>query len=681
MKLFLAFLVPSIFLATVLMSVSKEPTEITSSKKTFDLNNMDKSVSPGDDFFKYVNGNWMKNNPIPDDESRWSAFNVLNEENQAQLKALMDEAASNKHNDAIWKKIGDFYKSGMNTDLIEKNSYQPIQKYLDRINKAKSFEDIVDISSYLYSYGINSFFAFWVGADDKNSSMNIFNFYQGGLTLPERDYYLDESDRMKDIRAKFSSHVANMFKLIQYDESKAKNAGDLVLEIETEIAKVSRTNVALRDPEGNYNKLKLMVIQDKISNYNFDIFFKNIGVEKPIGANIGQPDFFEGLNTILAKYSVDDWKTFLTWKLLTESAPYLSSDFVNENFDFFGKTLSGIPAMKDRWKRVLNTVNGMLGEAVGKIYVEKYFPQKSKDKMLILVENLRASLKNRIENIGWMANETKVKAVDKLAKMRVKIGYPDKWKDYSILEVSENNYFQNIINSSKFQLADNMSKLGKEVDKDEWHMTPQTINAYYSPNGNEIVFPAAILQAPFFDVDADDAINYGAIGVVIGHEMTHGFDDQGRNFDAIGNLQDWWTKEDGDNFTKKSKVLIDQFNAYKVVGDMTINGELTLGENIADFGGLRVSLDALKMATKGKMDAPKIDGFSPLQRFFLSYAQIWRQNIREEELINRLKGDVHSPGEYRVNGGVVNIPEFYDAFGIKNTDKLFVKPENRADIW
>ncbi len=681
MKLFFAYLLPAVFFASVLSSLSKDSHDINSVKSAFDVKNMDKSVSPGSDFFRYVNGNWMKNNPIPDDESRWSAFNVLNEDNQAKLKSLFEEAASGTHKDAIWTKIGNFYKSGMNTDLIEKNGSEPLKPFLQKINQSKSLKDVIEVSSYFNSYGISTFFSYWVGPDDKNSSVNIFSFYQGGLTLPERDYYIDEDERMIDVRKKYSAHITNMFKLINFPEDASIKAGEIVLKIETDIANVSRTNVALRDPEKNYSRIKFLAFQSNFSNFDLNIFFKTIGINNPYDMNVGQPDFFDGLNKIITKYSVEDWKIFLTWRLLTESAPNLSSNFVNENFDFFGKTLSGIPTMKDRWKRVLNSVNGMLGEPVGKIYVEKYFPKESKEKMLDLVENLRASLKNRLENVDWMAKETKVKAVEKLAKMRVKIGYPDKWKDFSKLEISDNNYFQNILNSSKFLLQDNLSKNGNEVDKDEWHMTPQTINAYYSPNGNEIVFPAAILQAPFFDVKADDAINYGAIGVVIGHEMTHGFDDQGRSYDVSGNLKDWWTKEDAENFTKKSKVLIDQFNSYKVINDMTINGELTLGENIADFGGLKVSVDALKMKLKNKMDSPKIDGFSPLQRFFLSYAQIWRQNIRDEELINRLKGDVHSPGEYRVNGGVVNIPEFYDAFGIKSSDKLFVKPENRAYIW
>lgn len=681
MKFMLLALMPSLFLALALKTYSKEPNNHQEPNSVFDVKNMDTSIKPGTDFFKYVNGNWMKNNPIPNDESRWSAFNVLNEENQHRLKELMEEASSKKHKEPIWNKIGNFYKSGMNTELIESKSFEPIKVYLNQINSAKTFKDIVNLSSNFNSLGINTFFSFWVGADDKNSKINIFNFYQGGLSLPERDYYLEDNDRMKDIRAHFTKHITNMFKLINYDNDKAEKAGKLVLEIETDIAKASRTNVALRDPEKNYNKLKINDLQGKLKLFDLNIFFQNLGISKPSEANVGQPDFFEGLDKIFAKYSVDDWKTLLTWRILTESAPYLSSNFVNENFDFFGKTLSGIPVMKERWKRVLNTVNGLIGEPVGKIYVEKYFPQKSKDKMLVLVENLRKVLKSRIENLSWMSKTTKVKALDKLAKIRVKIGYPDKWKDFSKLEISDNNYFQNVLNTSKFLSEDNLSKVGKEVDRDEWHMTPQTVNAYYNPNGNEIVFPAAILQPPFFNPEADDAINYGAIGVVIGHEMTHGFDDQGRNFDADGNLKDWWTKEDADNFNKKAKVLVDQFNSYKVINDIHINGELTLGENIADFGGLKIALNALRLALKDNLDSPKIDGFTPLQRFFLSYAQIWRMNIRDEELINRLKSDVHSPGDYRVNGGIVNIPEFYQAFGIKSTDKLFIKPEDRADIW
>lgn len=376
MKLFFAFLLPAVFFASVLSSFSKDSHDINSIQDAFDIKNMDKSVSPGSDFFRYVNGNWMKNNPIPDDESRWSAFNVLNEDNQAKLKLLFEEAASGTHKDAIWMKIGNFYKSGMNTDLIEKNGSEPLKPFLQKINQSKSLKDVIEVSSYFNSYGISTFFSYWVGPDDKNSSVNIFSFYQGGLTLPERDYYIDNDERMIDIRKKYSAHIANMFKLINFTENVSIKAGETVLKIETDIANVSRTNVALRDPEKNYSRIKFLAFQSNFSNFDLNIFFKTLGINNPFDMNVGQPDFFEGLNKIITKYSVEDWKTFLTWRLLTESAPYLSTNFVNENFDFFGKTLSGIPSMKDRWKRVLNSVNGMLGEPVGKIYVEKYFPKK-----------------------------------------------------------------------------------------------------------------------------------------------------------------------------------------------------------------------------------------------------------------------------------------------------------------
>lgn len=660
---------------------TQKQTEKQTKVTAFELKNMDTTIAPGADFFRYVNGNWMKNNPIPADESRWSAFNVLNEENQSKLKVLMEEAQQGKHDGTTWKQIGNFYASGLDTNNINKMGYEPIKPLLSKIDAIKDKNDFVNLSSELNSYGIGTLFNFWVGADDKNSTMNIFNFYQGGLSLPSRDYYLENNERMNKIRNEYVIHLTNMFKLIGTNPDEAKKIADNILKMETEIAQISRTNVALRDPASNYNNLEIKSFQTTFSNYDLNTFFKNIGIQEPASANVGQPEFFAGLNKIINKYTVDDLKNYLKWKLMTESASYLSSDFDNENFNFFGKILYGIPQMKERWKRVLNTTNSSLGEAVGKIYVEKYFPKEAKDKMDKLVENLRVGLKKRIEKVSWMSEETRKKALDKLAKIGVKIGYPNKWKNYDKIEVSKDNYWQNVFNASKFLTADNLNKIGKPVDKEEWHMTPQTVNAYYSPNGNEIVFPAAILQPPFFNVDADDAINYGAIGVVIGHEMTHGFDDQGRNFDAIGNMTDWWTKDDAEKFNEKAKVLVNQFNGYKAIKDETINGELTLGENIADFGGLTVALEALKIQTKDNLKTPKIDNFTPLQRFFLSYAQIWRQNIRDEELMSRLKDDVHSPGEFRVNGGVVNIPEFYEAFNIKSSDKLYVAPESRANIW
>ncbi len=660
----------------------KETSDIVEQKeKSIDSANFDFSVNPGEDFFKYTNGNWMKNNPIPDAESRWGAFNILNLENQKKLLTLFEEAASGSHNDPKWKQIGDFYASGMDTAKIEEAGISPLKQYFEKIDAISSIDDVLKMTGEMASYGMNPFFHFYAGADDKNSEMMVASLYQGGLGLPDRDYYFPKDDRSKMILDEYKKHLGKMFVLFGQSKEEANKSSETILNIETKIAEASSTRLELRDPVKNYNKMLIDDLQKKTSNFNWTLFFEALNVEKPTDIVVGQPKFFESIAKLIKSVPVENWKIFFKWKILNESAAYLNNAFVNQNFEFYGKILSGSKVNQDRWKRVLNTTSAALGEAVGKIYTEKYFPASSKEKMLKLVANLKLALKDRISNLTWMSDATKEKALVKLEKINVKIGYPDKWKDYSSIKVIRDSYITNIINTNIFEVKDNLSKIGKPVDRAEWGMTPQTVNAYYSPNMNEIVFPAAILQPPFFFPDGDDAVNYGAIGVVIGHEMTHGFDDQGRQFDANGNLTDWWTPEDASKFNEKVKVLVNQANAYKIIDDMTVNGELTLGENIADFGGLTVSLVALNKALNKNLESPQIDGFTPLQRFFISYSQVWRQNIRDEETIRRLKEDVHSPGEYRVNGALPNVPEFYQAFNIKEGDKLYIPAEKRAVIW
>jgi putative endopeptidase len=623
----------------------------------------------------------MNNNPIPASESRWGAFNVLNLENQNKLKVLFEEAASGKHKEADWLKIGDFYSSGMDTTEIEKMGITPLKPFFDKIDNIKSPNDLKKVIGELSSYTIQPIFYFYIGADDKNSSMNIANLYQGGLGLPDRDYYFPNDDRMKNIFAEYEKHLVKVFELYGLDAENAKNAAKSVINIETQLAAASSTRLELRDPVKNYNKMPLSELQKISPKFDWNTYFAELGIANPEEINVGQPKFYTTVSKLIETTSIDNWKLFLKWKVIKDASPYLNEAFVNQNFEFYGKVLSGSQEIQDRWKRVLNTTSASLGEAVGKIYAEKYFPASSKDKMLKLVGNLKLALKEHIQNLSWMTDVTKTKALTKLEKINVKIGYPDKWKDYSKLQISKDSYLMNVLNSSKFEMEENLAKIGKPVDRTEWGMTPQTVNAYYSPNMNEIVFPAAILQPPFFYPDGDDAVNYGAIGVVIGHEMTHGFDDQGRQFDADGNLVDWWTKEDADKFTEKVSVLVEQANAFTVIKDMKVDGQLTLGENIADFGGLTVSLTALKKAMNNNIETPAIDGFSPLQRFFISYSQVWRQNIREEEEMRRLKEDVHSPGVYRVNGALPNVPEFYKAFNITESNKLFMPVEKRAVIW
>lgn len=647
-----------------------------------DSTNFDFTIKPGDDFFTYVSGNWMKKNPIPDDESRWSAFNVLNKENQMKLKTLFEEAANGSHKESDWLKIGDFYSSGMDSVKIEEQGIKPLQTYFDKIDNLKNAAEVQSFMGELVLFGINPLFNLGIGPDDKNSNMNIANLYQGGLGLPDRDYYFPGNDeRTKNILSEYEKHLGKMFELYGLSSTDAVKASKVVLKIETELAKASSTRLELRDPVKNYNKMALDELQKKSTNFDWKGYFTALGVNAPAEINVGQPKFYETVSNLIKKVSIDDWKIFLKWTILNDAAPYLNDAYVNQNFEFYGKVLTGSKTNQDRWKRVLNITSSALGEAAGKIYTEKYFPAESKEKMLKLVGNLKIALKQHIENLSWMSGETKAKALTKLEKINVKIGYPDKWKDYTSLKVSRDSYILNVLNSSKFEVSENLAKIGKPVDRTEWGMTPQTVNAYYSPNMNEIVFPAAILQPPFFYSDGDDAVNYGAIGVVIGHEMTHGFDDQGRQFDAEGNLQDWWTKEDADKFNEKVKVLVEHASTFKMSNDMTVNGELTLGENIADFGGLTVALTALKKAQNSNVETPVTDGFTPLQRFFISYAQVWRQNIRPEEEMRRLKEDVHSPGNYRVNGSLPNVPEFYKAFGITTDNKLYMPEEKRALIW
>jgi putative endopeptidase len=678
---FLFVLIMSVTLAFTSCSKKAEDKPIEPTKPAIDLANFDKNIKPGDDFFRYVNGGWMKNNPIPADESRWGAFNVLNLENQKKLRTLFEEAAIGSNKESDWMKIGDFYSSGMDTNSIEKQGIAPLKPFMDKIEAIKTIEDVQKVAGEFNNYGISTLFGTYAGADEKNSVMNIFNLYQGGLGLPDRDYYTQKDDRMKKIRDEYVKHLTKMFELSGQTTEVAAKSAITVMKLETQMATASRTRLDLRDPIKNYNKMPLADLQKQTPKFNWNLYLENLGVKNPADVNVGQPEFFVEISRMMEGISVDEWKTFLKWKLLNETADYLSKAFVEQNFAFYGKVLTGSQQLQDRWKKVLNTTSGLLGEAVGKIYVEKYFPPQAKQRMLKLVDNLKIALETRIKKLDWMSDVTKTKAVQKLSKMAVKIGYPDKWKDFTSLAISRDSYVMNVLNANKFLVADNLNKVNKPVDKMEWHMSPQTVNAYYSPNGNEIVFPAAILQPPFFYLEADDAVNYGAIGVVIGHEMTHGFDDQGRQYDADGNLTDWWTPEDASKFNEKVQILVNQFNTYTAIDSMKIDGKLTVGENIADLGGLTVSLEALRKAANNNVENPKIDDFTPLQRFFISYSQVWRQNIRNEELIKRLKEDVHSPGEFRVNGGLVNIPEFYQAFNVNETKKMFAAPDKRPIIW
>ncbi len=679
-KLFLS-IVPAVFFSCNNSTESKTiDTEII---PALEVQYVDSTVSPGDDFFQYVNGGWLKANPVPDDKTRWGVFNELIEDNKDKVKTIIDAAVADKNAAAgsNKQKIGDFYTSGMDTTAIEKVGITSLNAEFEMIDAVNSIEDVQKLAADFQTMGIAVFFNIWAYADQKNSSMVIANLHQGGLGMPDRDYYTKDDERSKELRIAYLNHLSKMFTLLGDDEQTAKANADKVMGIETRLAKSHLTNLENRDVQRTYNKMSVSELEAIAPDFNWENYFNNIGYPNIDSINVLQKAFVTKVGKTLSEVSVDDWKTFFRWKLIDNTAAYLSSDFVNQNFEFFSKELSGQKQMQPRWKRVLGSTSGALGEAIGQLYVEQYFPAEAKQKMLDLVNNLRVALAVRIEKLDWMSEPTKKAAKEKLDAFTVKIGYPDKWKDYSELTIGEESYVQNVLAANKFGIKENWDKIGKPVDKTEWGMTPQTVNAYYNPTGNEIVFPAAILQPPFFNLNADDAVNYGAIGVVIGHEMSHGFDDQGSQYDKDGNLKNWWADEDAEKFKVQTQKLIEHFDGFVAIDSLHVDGKLTVGENLGDFGGLTIALEAFRIAMKDKDMNAKIDGFTPMERFFMSYATIWRGNIRDEELMRRLREDVHSPGKYRVNGGVFNIPEFYETFNIKETDKLYRSPEQRPVIW
>lgn len=650
----------------------------------FDVQNMDTTMKPGDDFFAYSNGKWLKNNPIPADKNSKDAFDELFERSREYIREIIIDAATAKEvtPESNKQKIGTFYKSGMDTVKITEQGIKPLKAFFDKIESIKTFEDVPLTGAFFQSYSINPFFYLFSNQDSKNSNNVIAQCYQAGLGLPERDYYFNNDESTKKIREKYLIHLTKMFELLKDEPAVAEKNARTVMSIETQLAKASFTNVENQDPQKTYNKFDIEGLNKLSQNINWATYFKRTGYPDLKEINIYQPGFFKELGNMMKSVSVNDWKTFLRWQLINSTAGLLSKDFENQNFDFYYTTLSGQEKMEPRWKLVLDATSGSLGEAIGQLYVEKYFPPVAKERMTALVMNLKTSLKQRIENLAWMGPQTKQEALAKLDNMRLKVGYPNKWRDYSGLEITTDSYVMNVLNSQAFEFRYTMNKVGKPVDREEWGMTPQTVNAGYYANKNEIVFPAGILQPPFFNLDADEAVNYGAIGMVIGHEMTHGFDNRGRQFDKDGNLRDWWTKDDTKAFEDRAAMLIDQYNHLEVLDSTFVNGKLTLGENIADLGGATISFNAYKLSLAGKETPKPIDGFTDTQRFFLSYAQIWRTNMRDAELRRRVKTDEHSPAKVRINGVVYNMPEFYTAFpDIKHGDKLFRAPEQRPVIW
>lgn len=674
------YLVSSIIVILLIFSCS---TQSDKQVKPWDPANMDTTVKASNDFYQYANGNWLKNNPIPEEYSRWGVFEYLAEQNLLQLQTIFNEAAVKKDTKpgTKWQKIGDFYASGMDSSKIESEGVKALTEYFNMIDNLQNRHDVQKVIAEFHSQGITPSFFIFSEQDKKNTEIVIAWLYQGGLGLPDRDYYVNEDARSKEIREAYVKHLTNMFGLLGDDDERARQNAQTVMKLETRLAKASMTRLEQRDPVATFNKMTLRQLDQMTPYFDWVTYFDNIGLGDPGEINVAQPLFFKETGKMMREVNVAEWKTYLRWHLIHETAPYLSSNFVNENFDFFGKFLSGTEKLKPRWKRVLNTTSNNLGELVGQLYVEQYFPPESKQRMLDLVMNLKAAFKEHIQQLDWMSNETKERALAKLEAFGVKIGYPDKWIDYSSLEIKPDYYILNVIRSNEFATDYDLNKIGKPVDPTEWGMTPQTVNAYYHPIRNEIVFPAAILQPPFFNPAADDPINYGAIGVVIGHEMTHGFDDKGRQYDKDGSLNDWWTEEDSKHFEERAHILVEQFDQYNPIDSAYIDGKLTLGENIADLGGLSISYDAMLRALEKNPQTELIDGFTPEQRFFLGYAQIWQSNIRKEKLLLLLKTDVHSPARYRVIGPLSNLPQFYAAFEVQEGDQMWRPEDERANIW
>jgi predicted metalloendopeptidase len=642
----------------------------------------DTSLKPADDFFLYANGGWLKANPIPADQTTWGAFSELREGNRKTLREIMEAAANAKApKGSALQKVGDFYAAGMDVATIEKAGLKPLKPMMARIESIKNTKDLAAEIGRMHTETSNPAFGFGVGQDDKDSTSYIAQFVQGGLGLPDRDYYTLEDEKSKDIRAKYLDHMVKMFELMGESKLMAKAHSAMVLEVETRLAKASMTQVEQRDPHAVYHKMSPVELAKLAPDFPWESYFKAISLPEQKMILVRQPAFFAELGHMAKEVSLSQWKTYLRWNLLRGTANDLPEAFGNESFAFYGKVLSGAKERQARWKRVQAATDGALGEVVGQLYVKKAFSPEAKAKMLELVGNLRVALKDRIASLSWMSEGTKQKAQQKLAAFQVKIGYPDTWRDYSKLEIKKGAYLANGMAAARFEFQRGLAKLGKPIDRTEWNMTPQTVNAYYDPSMNEIVFPAGILQPPFFDPKADDACNYGGIGMVIGHEMTHGFDDQGRQYDAKGNLEDWWTPEDAKAYTSRTDLVVEQASAFEVMPGLKLNGKLTLGENIADLGGLKVAFEALKQHWAKVGKPGPVDGFTPEQRFFLGYAQSWRFQARPETARMLVMVDPHGAAHFRVNGPLANMPEFIQAFGIPEGTPMARPVAQRPVIW
>lgn len=660
-------------------------TELTSGIK---LDNLDVAANPHEDFYRYACGGWIDNHPLDAEHARFGTFDQLAEDNRDQMKTLIDSiVATDNKEGSIADKIATLYKVGMDSVKLQEQGSQPISALLQQVASIQSRDQLQEVLISLHQQGINPFFHIFSEADYDNASMQMAWLYQGGLGMGDRDYYMLSDENTLSIRKAYTELVQKELAMAGYDELSKLPADALtsmIMQVETRLAKAQIDKVINREPANHFHKYAMADAAMAMKGFDIRDYFVAMGLPNVDTFNLAQPTYFTEVAKVVASENMESVKAYMAWCVINDAAAYLSDDFVNANFEFYGRTLSGIQQLRPRWKRVTGTLNGAMGEALGQMYVAKYFPPEAKQRMVTLVDNLRTAFAERIKDASWMEQQTKDKALEKLSSIIVKIGYPDKWRDYSGLEIKGDSYYADVLRSNRFELDYILSKVDKPTDNQEWGMTPQTVNAYYNPTTNEICFPAGILQPPFFDMTADDAANYGAIGVVIGHEMTHGFDDQGRQYDKDGNLKDWWQPADAENFKNNAEVLIKHFDGIKVLDDPETyaNGTYTQGENIADNGGLHISFLAMQKAIEqGQVNNAEMDGFTPAQRFFLAYANVWAGNISNEEIINLTKRDVHALGKWRVNGTLPHITEFIETWGIQPGEAMWLDPEKRVTLW
>ena len=653
----------------------------TAEKKQYiDKSNMDLTVRPGDNFYQYANGTWIKNNPVPASRTRWGSFDELRQESSKRLQTLLTDAAKASNRDRKTQIIGDFYTSAMDTARIDAKGYEPIKADLEKINGIATVADIIHTVTNIRVNGLGSpLFGLGVGPDRKNVMAYIPSVGQGGTSLPDRDYYLKDDARSVKIRDAYKTHLIKMFSLVGEDASTAATSAAAVIKIETALANAQMSRIEMRDPNKTYHKFAINDLSATTSNINWTLVLSDAKIVGADSILAGNPDFLKKVNGMLTETPINDWKSYLRWNIIKSAAPYLSKAFVDADFEF-SKVQTGQKVQTPRWERISGLIDRMLGDFIGQLYVEKYFKPEAKEYMVNLVNNMQSTFGDRIKRLDWMSEATKQKALEKLNAIVKKIAYPDKWRTYDGIEATSDNFYKNVRNCSIWFYNFNVSRMGKPVDRTEMGMTPPTINASYNPSSNDITFPAGILQFPFFDFGADDAVNYGGIAAVIGHEMTHGFDDQGRQFDAVGNLKDWWTKEDADKFITKANEVVKQYDALTVQDTIHVKGKLTLGENLADLGGLSIAYEAFSKTAQFK-EAKKIDGFTPQQRFFLSWAQVWRSNTLPDTEAQLILTDPHSPGMHRGNAPLTNIDAWYEAFNIQPTDKMYKAKEQRTHIW